>query len=72
VFLLNIFPASILGVILFFAGLELAVSARDVGNEKGDYYLLLVTAGFSIYNMGVGFLAGLILQEMFKRKIFRV
>jgi len=68
----KIFPASILGVILFVAGLELAVSARDVGQEKSDYYTLLITAGFSIWNMGVGFLAGLVMQECLKRKIFKV
>ncbi|MFA4885054.1 MAG: putative sulfate/molybdate transporter, partial [Desulfotomaculaceae bacterium] len=68
----KIFPLSILGVILFFAGLELAVSARDVGREKSDYYTLLITAGFAIWNMGAGFLAGIIMQELFKRKIFKV
>ncbi|MEG6521968.1 putative sulfate/molybdate transporter [Desulfotomaculum sp. 1211_IL3151] len=68
----KIFPTSVLGVILFFAGLELAVSARDVGKEKNDYYTLLITAGFSIWNMGIGFLAGLIMQECLKRKIFKV
>ncbi|AQS60179.1 putative sulfate/molybdate transporter [Desulforamulus ferrireducens] len=68
----KIFPTSVLGVILFFAGLELAVSARDVGKEKSDYYTLLVTAGFAIWNMGIGFLAGLIMQECLKRKIFKV
>jgi len=70
--LFKIFPISVLGVILFFAGLELAVSARDVGKEKSDYYTLLVTAGFAIWNMGIGFLAGLVMQEMLKRKIFKV
>lgn len=57
---------------LFFAGLELAVSARDVGHEKSDFYILLVTAGFSLWNMGIGFIAGLVMQEMLKRKIFRI
>lgn len=68
----KIFPSSVLGVILFFAGLELAVSARDVGKEKSDYYTLLVTAGFSIWNMGAGFVAGVVMQELLKRKIFKV
>lgn len=67
----KIFPLSVLGVILFFAGLELAVSARDI-KEKNDFYILLVTAGFAVWNMGVGFLAGLIMQECIKRKIFKV
>ena len=70
--LFNLIPSCVLGVILFFAGLELAVSARDVGPETGDYYILLVTAGFGIWNMGIGFLAGLVMQEMVKRKIFKV
>jgi MFS superfamily sulfate permease-like transporter len=68
----KIFPASVLGVILFFAGLELGVSAKDVGKEKSDYYILLVTAGFAVWNMGIGFIAGLIMQECIKRKIFKV
>jgi len=68
----KIFPLSILGVILFFAGLELAASARDAGREKSDYYILLITAGFAIWNMGAGFIAGIIIQELFKRKVFKV
>lgn len=72
VLLLNIIPLSVLGVILFFAGLELAASARDAGREKSDYYTLLVTAGFATWNMGVGFLAGIVMQELIKRKVFRV
>ncbi len=68
----EIFPPSILGVFLFFAGLELASSARDAGREKSDYYILLVTAGFATWNMGIGFLAGILMQELLKRKIFKV
>lgn len=66
----KLFPLSILGVILFFAGLEMAITARDI-NEKNDFYILLVTAGFASWNMGVGFLAGLIMQELFKRRILK-
>jgi len=68
----KIFPLSVLGVILFFAGLELAASARDAGREKSDYYTLLITAGFAIWNMGAGFIAGIIIQELIKRKVFKV
>lgn len=64
----EIFPQSVLGLILFFAGLELAAPAWDIGGERKDQYLLLVTAGFSLWNIGVGFAAGLILQELLKRK----
>lgn len=70
--LLGMIPSSVLGVILFFAGLELAMSARDVGPEKSDFYVLLITASFSLWNVGIGFLAGLIVQELLKRNVFRV
>jgi len=43
-----------------------------LGPEKSDFYTLLVTAGFSLWNMGIGFIAGLVMQEMLKRKIFKV
>jgi len=64
-------PVSVLGVMLFFAGIELAMSARDVGSEKTDFYILIFTAGFSIWNVGIGFLAGLIMQFLVKRKWFK-
>jgi len=70
--ILDLFPKSVLGVILLFAGLELAVAAHDVGTEKNDFYILLITAGFSLWNMGIGFLAGLVLQELLKRKILKL
>ena len=69
--LFNMIPSYVLGVILFFAGLELALSARDAGREKSDFCILLVTAGFAIWNAGIGFLAGLVMQELFKRKIVK-
>jgi len=64
----SLIPPCVLGVILFFAGLELAKSARDVGQVKSDYYIMLVTAGFSLWNVGIGFLAGLVMQEAVRRK----
>jgi MFS superfamily sulfate permease-like transporter len=70
----QIFPSSVLGVILFFAGLELAMSIRRLGDcvAREDYYVLLITAGFAVWNMGAGFLAGVILHELLQRKILRL
>jgi MFS superfamily sulfate permease-like transporter len=65
--LLGMIPTSVLGVILFFAGLELAMTARDIGSEKSDFCILLITAGFSLWNVGIGFLTGLLVQESIKR-----
>jgi MFS superfamily sulfate permease-like transporter len=57
----KMFPPPILGVILFFTGLELASITRDIGGKRSDVYIMLVTAGLAMWNMGVAYLAGLIL-----------
>lgn len=55
----QVFPRPILGVILFFAGVELALVIRDVKLKKQNLFVLLITAGTAMWNMGVAFLAGL-------------
>lgn len=70
--LFKIFPTSVLGVILFFAGLELAMSLQRVGDRKEDYYVLLITAGFAMWNMGIGFVVGMLIHELLRRKILRL
>ena len=70
--LFSMIPSCVLGVILFFAGLELAMSASDVGTEKKDFYVLLVTTGFSLWNVGIGFLTGLLVQEMIRRNLLKI
>ena len=70
--LFNLIPAAILGVILFFAGLELASIVWDIGTRKEDIYVLLVTAGIAIFNMGIAFVAGLALYYALRRKVVKV
>lgn len=65
------FPPSILGVILFFTGLELASLAKDIGPLRSDFYIMLVTAGLSMWNMGVAYLAGLALFYGGNQKILK-
>ncbi len=67
--LFQMFPAAILGVILFFAGVELALSARDIGSRKEDFYVMLVTAGLATWNMGAAFLGGVLLDQAIRRRI---
>jgi hypothetical protein len=69
--LFRIFPPAILGVILFFTGLELASISRDIGNKRSDVYIMLVTAGLAMWNMGVAYLAGLILYYGVERGILK-
>jgi MFS superfamily sulfate permease-like transporter len=65
--LFQVFPEAVLGVILFFAGAELAISIKDIGSRKQDVYVMLVVAGFAMWNMGAAFLAGIILYQAFDR-----
>ena len=53
--LLQIFPRPILGVILFFAGVELALVVKDIKLKKQNLFVLLVTAGTAMWNMGVAY-----------------
>lgn len=63
----KIFPNAILGVILFFAGSELAIVVRDIGDKKSDFYVMLIVAAFAMWNMGVAFLVGIILDNTLRR-----
>jgi len=64
----QVFPRSILGVILFFAGIELALVIKDVKLVKENLFVLLVTAGTAMWNMGVAYLAGLLLYYGLQRR----
>jgi MFS superfamily sulfate permease-like transporter len=68
----KIFPNSILGVILFFAGSELAIVVRDIGDKKNDFYVMLIVAAFAMWNMGVAFLVGVILDNSLRRGWLRL
>jgi predicted benzoate:H+ symporter BenE len=68
----KIFPNAILGVILFFAGSELAIVVKDIGDKKSDFYVMLIVAAFAMCNMGVAFLAGIILDNSLKRRWIKI
>jgi MFS superfamily sulfate permease-like transporter len=65
--LFRLLPLSILGVILFFGGLELAAGVKGDASAKGDRAVLILTAGVSMWNMGVGYAGGLLLWYAFRR-----
>ncbi len=70
--LFQVFPRPILGVILFFAGVELALVVRDIKLKKQNLFVLLVTTGTAMWNMGVAYLAGLILYYGLQRRWIKV
>lgn len=70
--ILQVFPRCILGVILFFAGVELALVVKDVRLKKENLFVLLVTSGIAMWNMGVAYLAGLVLYYSLKRQWIKI
>jgi len=70
--LFQVFPRPILGVILFFAGVELALVIRDIKLRRQNLFVLLVTAGTAMWNMGVAYLAGLLLYYGLERRWIKV
>ncbi len=70
--ILQVFPRSILGVILFFAGVELALVVKDIKLKKQNLFVLLITAGTAMWNMGVAYLAGLLFYYGLQRRWIKV
>ena len=68
----QIFPRPVLGVILFFAGVELALVVRDIRLRRENLFVLLVTAGTAMWNMGVAYLAGLLLYYAIHKRWVKV
>lgn len=64
--LFRLFPRSLLGVILLFGGLELASGVKADNLQKEDRYVMFLTTGVSMWNMGAGYLSGLILWYAFQ------
>ena len=68
----SVFPQSVLGVILFLAGLQLALGSRDVGAEKADRFVVLATAAFAIWNVGAAVLFGIMVHQAAQRGWLRI
>ncbi len=66
------FPASVLGVMLAFSGMELALVTRDQ-TERPAALIMLLTAGtcLALNNIAVGFLLGFALALLLRLKPFR-
>lgn len=68
----QLFPTSVLGVILFFAGLQLALGSRDTSTEKADRFIVLASAGIAVWNVGVAVLFGIAVHYLAKRNILKL
>ncbi|NTW59523.1 MAG: sulfate transporter [Nitrospirae bacterium] len=68
----KILPNAILGVILFFAGSELAIVVKDIGDKKTDFYVMLVVAAVAMWNMGAAFLVGVIMDNALRKSWIKI
>jgi SulP family sulfate permease len=64
---LRIIPCAILGILLIFAGLELAMLIKGV-KEKKDFFIVFIIAGIALatMNMGYAFMAGIVAYYIIK------
>ena len=69
--LLQFYPLSILGVLLVFAGLELAKPARTVSDTRGFAVMLLTTIGILAVNTFVGFTIGILTALLLRSRTWR-
>lgn len=69
---LRLFPPSILGVILFLTGAQLALGACDIGKDKGERFVTMVTAALAIWNVGIAFLVGMVSYWLNKKGLLRI
>jgi MFS superfamily sulfate permease-like transporter len=70
--LLQLFPQPVLGVILFLAGAELALSSREQGEERVGRFVLLTTAALTVIHVGVAVLYGIAAYHASKRGWIRL
>ena len=65
--LLRLFPPSILGVILFLTGAQLALGSCDFSKDKGERFVTLMTAALAVWNVGIAFVVGMTAYALNRR-----
>jgi MFS superfamily sulfate permease-like transporter len=68
----GVIPREILGVILFLTGAQLALGSCDFSKDKGERFVTIITAGLSMWNIGLAFVIGLSVFHLLKRGWMRL
>ena len=62
----NLMPMAVLGILLVFAGAQLALSIMDLNTRK-EFFVVIIMLGITLAsNLAVGFLVGIILAQLLK------
>jgi len=71
--ILSTIPNAVLGILLLFAGLELAMLILDVREKKNLFVVLIIAAiGFTTSNMALAFVVGIIVLKIIEWKNIRI
>lgn len=70
--LFRLFPAAVLGVILFLTGAQLALGSSVFPVERNGRMVVLLTAALCMWNVGAGFVAGIALHYAQQRGWLRM
>jgi MFS superfamily sulfate permease-like transporter len=69
---LRLFPYAALGVMLFLAGLQLALGSCDFSRDKGERFVTLGTAALCMWNVGAAFVFGIVVLAVVRRGWLRL
>ena len=65
--LFKLFPTAVLGVVLFLTGAQLALGSSIFPADRGARVVVLLTAALCMWNVGAGFVAGVVLHHLQQR-----
>jgi len=68
----RLFPPSVLGVILFLTGAQLALGACDISKDKGERFVMMATGALAVWNVGIAFVVGMSAYWLNKKGLLRV
>jgi MFS superfamily sulfate permease-like transporter len=67
---LSLIPAAAIGAMLFVVGLYMVIGTAGSNRDKAERAVLLGTAAVTIWNVGAGLVAGIVLHHGLKRRWF--
>jgi MFS superfamily sulfate permease-like transporter len=70
--LFQLFPAAVLGVVLFLTGLQLATGVGQLAQERSGRVVVLVCAGLCMWNVAAGFGVGVALHHLNRWRILKL
>jgi MFS superfamily sulfate permease-like transporter len=67
------YPVSVLGVLLIFSGIELALVTKDI-KTKTDYFVMIITTAsiIALSSIAIGFIVGLAFSYLFYYGVFKI